>query len=203
MKTIYLHGSLKELHPEPIRVHAQTAAEALSILKQVRGFDAEDPREVRVDGFECRDALFARTDKTELHVYPALRGSGGNGGLLQVIIGAVMVIVGAVLMVFGGSGTPLITSGVMMIIGGVIQMLAPQPKAANSGTDTQQSLYIPANQNTTKIGTRIKLIFGMVRTYGHYLSFNVDAKRLDDSTMNLAGYCNYNGDGQAQGCVLA
>lgn len=209
MKTIYLHGSLKERHSEPIKVHAQSAAEALSVLKQLPGFDVEELTEVRIEGFECRDALFAQTDKQELHVYPALRGAGGNGGFLQVVIGAVLVVVGVVVGVVAGwtgigaqIGLSLAMGGAMMMLGGLIQMLAPQPKAA-AGDAGSQSLYIPSNQNTTKIGTRIKLIFGTIRTFGHYLSFNVDAKRLDDSKLNLGGYCNYTGAGQAQGCVVA
>jgi predicted phage tail protein len=189
MKTIYLHGSLKERHPEPIRVHASTAVEALSVLKQLPTFDATDPVSVRVKGFECRDALYEITDMEEIHVYPALVGGGGKGGVLQIIVGVVVVIVGIVLSVFGyGSGTPLIMSGMMMILGGILMMLAPTPKS--SGDGSKQSLYIPSNQNTTKIGTRIPLIYGRVRRFGHYLSFNVDARSLDDSKMNLAGYCS-------------
>lgn len=207
MKTIYLHGSLKELHPTPINVHAQSVAEALSILKQIPGFDADNPRAVRVDGFLCRDAFYLPTNVKELHVYPALRGAGGNAGLLQMIVGAVMVIVGAVLTFFpqfGGTayGPALMKVGAMMMLGGLIQMLSPQPKTSVSSS-SDQTLYIPSNQNTTKIGTRIKLIFGRMKTYGHYLSFNVDAKRLDDSTLDLAGYCNHTGAGQTQSCVLA
>jgi predicted phage tail protein len=203
MKTIYLHGSLKKLHPGPIKVHASSVAEAMTALKQYPGFDVENPTPVRVEGFECRDALFAATDVSELHVYPALRGAGGKGGLLQIIVGAVIFIVGAVLSYFGfGSGIPLMKFGAMMMLGGLIQMLAPQPQSSTSATNLQQSLYIPSDKNTTKIGTPIKLIFGTVRTFGHYLSFNVDSKRLDDSTLDIAGYCNHTGAGQAQNCVI-
>jgi predicted phage tail protein len=211
MKTIYLHGSLKELHPEPIKVHAQTVAEALTILKQYPGFDVENPIPVRVKGVECRDGVYAQTEETELHVYPALAGSGGNGGVLQIIIGAVMVVVGAIMMIFPATapyGFAIAMSGAMMILGGILQLLAPSPK---SSSNSSQSLYVPSNQNTVKIGTRIPLIYGRVRHFGHYLSFNVDAKRLDDSTMNLAGYCSGRTDangnrysyGQDGHCLLA
>jgi hypothetical protein len=97
----------------------------------------------------------------------------------------------------------------MMILGGILQMLAPTPKSNTGSSD--QSLYVPSNQNTVKIGTRIPLIYGRVRHFGHYLSFNVDSKRLDDSTMNLAGYCSGRTDangnrysyGQDGHCLLA
>jgi predicted phage tail protein len=216
MKTIYLHGSLTERHPEPIKVHAQTVAEALTILKQLPGFDVENPTPVRVKGVECRDAVFAPTDLTELHVYPALAGAGGNGGVLQMIIGAVLVVVGVVIGVLtswtgigGAAGFSIAMSGAMMMLGGLIAMLAPSPKSSTSSSS--QSLYVPSNQNTVKIGTRIPLLYGRIRHFGHYLSFNVDAKKLDDSDMNLAGYCSgrtdtngtrysYGQDGQ---CLLA
>jgi predicted phage tail protein len=216
MKTIYLHGSLKELHPEPIKVHAQTAAEALSILKQLPGFDVENPVPVRVKDIECRDALYAPTELTELHVYPALMGGGGNTNILQVIIGAVLVIVGAILWWTGPAGGTMASVGIsmmmggaMVMLGGIIGMLAPSPKYGSSAG--QQSLYIPANQNTVKIGTRIPLVYGRIRHFGHYLSFNVDAKKLDDADMNLAGYCSGRTDsngnrysyGQDGLCLLA
>jgi predicted phage tail protein len=216
MKTIFLHGSLNELHPEPIKVHAETAAEAVSFLKQLEGFDVENPRPIRVRGIDCRDAIYDKTlCPDELHIYPALAGAGGNGGMLQVIIGAVLFIVGIVVGVltswtgFGGAaGFSLAMSGAMMMLGGILMMLAPTPKTDN---DTRQSLYIPSNQNTVKIGTRIKLIYGRVRTYGHFLSFNVDAKKLDDSKMNLGGYCSGRTDdkgnrysyGQDGHCLIA
>jgi predicted phage tail protein len=194
MKTIYLHGSLTERHPEPIRVHATTVAEALTYLKQLPGFDVENPVPIKVKGFECRDAIFAATDETELHIYPALSGAGGNGGMLQTIIGAVIFVVGIVVGVLtswtgvgGAAGFSMAMSGAMMMLGGILAMLAPTPKAGNAGS---QSLYIPSNQNTTKIGTRIPLLYGRIRHFGHYLSFNVDARKLDDSKMNLAGYCS-------------
>jgi predicted phage tail protein len=205
MKTIYLHGSLKKRYPAPIKVHASTAAEALTALKQYPGFNVEDLTTVRVEGFECRDALFAATDVRELHVYPALRGAGGQAGLFQIIIGAVLVVVGAILQFVPGAqpaGMFMMKAGAMLMLGGLIQLLAPQPQANTSGSTSQQSLFIPANQNTTKIGTPIKLIFGTIRTFGHYLSFNVDSKRLDDSTLDIAGYCNHTGAGQAQNCVI-
>jgi predicted phage tail protein len=214
MKTIFLHGSLKELNPEPIKVHAETAAEAVSFLRQIEGFDVENPTLIRVKGIECRDAIYdAMLCPDELHIYPALAGAGGNGGLLQVIIGAVIFVLGVIANFIPGLGQavgiPMMMSGAMMMLGGILMLLAPTPKASN--TDNSQSLYIPANQNTVKIGTRIPLIYGRIRHFGHYLSFNVDARKLDDSKLNLGGYCSGRTDsngnrysyGQDGHCLIA
>ena len=44
--------------------------------------------------------------------------------------------------------------------------------------DPEASKYLGADQNTVKIGTRIPLLYGKHQAFGHYLSFNVDAKDI-------------------------
>ena len=51
--------------------------------------------------------------------------------------------------------------------------------------DPEASRYLGAPQNTTKAGTRIPLLYGEHQAYGHYLSFDIDAKDVaagDSST---------------------
>ena len=57
-------------------------------------------------------------------------------------------------------------------------MMSPQTKIDQFGkqADPEASKYLSANQNTTKIVTRIPLMYGFNRAYGHYISFDVDAK---------------------------
>lgn len=208
MKTIILHGFLKDLHPGPIEVHADTPAEAITALQQLPGFSFDTPPDVRIDGIECRDALFLPTSMTELHVFPALCGAGGNGGFFQILLGAVMVVVGALLWWTGPAGGSLATAGIsmmlgggMMMLGGIIQLLAPQPSFSSS--TSKSSLILPSNQNTVKVGTRMPLIFGRHKFFGHYLSFNVDALSYDENDFVIGGYCNQSGSGQVQNCVIA
>lgn len=178
MKTIVLHGYLNDLHPEPIRVHAETVAEAVSALQLYKAFDPKlgKRHSVIIDGFNSLDSLHDKTDVEEIHLHPVEIAAGGRNGFFQTIIGAVLVVVGLVVNYFApGLGTPLIYAGIAMMIGGVIQMLMPQPKVDSVNTDQQRSQYLGARQNTVAIGTRIPLILGRCKAWGHYVSFDIDA----------------------------
>ncbi|AJD82919.1 tail component protein [Achromobacter phage JWF] len=201
MKRIHLLGYLNKFHPEPIEVEASTPEEALMYLKYIPGLDTDTMEKirVRVRGFESVDALRAPTDVVDLFVAPTMRGSGAKaGGFFQIIVGIVVVVVSAVFQQYYG-----VAAGLAMIAGGVIAVLAPTPKlgGGETGPDTQ-TLFLPSTQNTVKIGTRKPILYGRIKHFGHYLSFNVDAKRYDDSAMNISGYCNGTGAGQDYYCVI-
>jgi len=203
MKKIHLLGYLNKFHPRPIEVEAESVSEALIALKYVKGIDTEtmEKRVVRVLGFDSQDALNAKTDVVDIYVVPSLRGAGGkSGGIFQIIVGIVLVVVGALTSWSGGGA--LMASGISMIAGGIIAMLAPTPKISKNDSDGGTSLFIPATQNTVKIGTRKPILYGRIKHFGHYLSFNVDAKRYDETPLNIAGYCNSTGSGQDNLCVI-
>jgi len=175
---LIFHGYLKGLFPGgQLEVGATSAAEAISALDGRPGFRREDGdiHQVVLPGFGSHDALQAQTDVKEIHVLPALEGEGGNGGFLQVVIGAVLIVVGTVLT---GMGNPLgpwmVKAGWMMVAGGVLQMLMPQPTISKD--ETLRSNYLPANKNTIAIGTPIPLLVGRRKVYGQFLSFDIDAK---------------------------
>lgn len=210
MKTIHLHGDLRSLAPEGMQVEAETPAEVVSFLSTLPGFQPKNGvrKVVRLRGIESRDALYSKLNAPEIHVEPYFGGAGGgNGGLLQVIVGVVLIVVGALMYQFGVGpaiqklGLSLAMGGAMMTLGGILQLLAPQPKMA--GTSNKQSQYLPSDQNTVQIGTRIPLLFGRVKHGGHYLSFNVTAQEWSDQAYALPGFCNFNGDGQANRCMVS
>lgn len=178
-RKIILHGYLKDLYPAGIEVEADTIAEALRALENFPELQREDgsPHLVEVDGVGSDIALFAATKMTEIHVRPRTGGAGGKNGLMQILIGVVLIAVALVFpagiaigsMTIGTSG--FLLSGVMMVLGGVVQLLTPSPE----NTKTESSKYLGAGGNTVEIGTRIPLIYGTRKAYGHYLSFDVDA----------------------------
>lgn len=185
MTTIFLHGYLRDLHPEPISVEANSAAEALSALQLVPAIARTGrPRHhVRIQGYASRDALYDRREVKELHVYPLseaeskeLMVGSGRPGVSQIIIGALLItaaIMGG-LPSLGITSGMLYFSGAMMILGGILQLLSPQPKIDNT-----RSRYLGGGKNTVAIGTKIPLIYGRVKAYGQYISFNVDAGSFD------------------------
>lgn len=186
MTTIFLHGYLRDLHPEPIEVEANSAAEALTSLQLIPAIAgmgrARHP--VRVPGFESRAALYEKRVVKEIHVHPLaehehqeLLIGAGRPGVAQIIIGVIMII-GATMMtgpIGGVTAGQIAFGGAMMILGGVLQLLAPQPKLDSN----ERSRYLGQGKNTVAIGTRIPLIYGRAKAYGHYLSFNMDSGRFD------------------------
>lgn len=184
MKTIRLHGSLRDIYPHDISVEAATAAEAISSLSCIPEFQHAARGgyiPVEAPGFQSKDALYSLTDVEVIDLYPSLVGAGGKGGGLQIIIG-IVIIVAAILFppsaaftaAIGVTQGGLVLAGAMMVLGGVLQMLAPTPEVT-SGTD-KKSDYLGTAKNTVRIGTPIPMVFGRRRVYGHYISFDIDAK---------------------------
>ena len=177
MKRIVFSGYLGKMYPDGIEVEADTAAEAVSALSQWPGFRPQDDvrHTVVMPQFGSRDALYERTQEPVILVAPVQVAAGGRNGLFQVIIGAVLIAVGF----FVGTATPwgagLIKVGASLAIGGVIQMLMPQPQIGTGSSQDEKSAYLPAGRNTTKVGTRIPLLFGRRRIWGHFLAINVTA----------------------------
>jgi predicted phage tail protein len=170
MTTIILHGPLKDLYPNEIRVFANSAAEAIQSLELIPALQRKDGQRhlVRVEGFDSVDALYDRREIDVLHIHPVMDGGGGKGGLGQVILGSVLVVVG----IFTAQPY-LIQMGASLILGGVLQMLAPQPSINSS--NEERSKYLGNGRNTVAIGTRIQMIYGRRKAYGHYISFDIDA----------------------------
>lgn len=163
----------KQLQPTPDRPR---------IVAKVRDFDTEQ---------DIRRPL--RDDENEIHLYPTLMGAGGgNGGLFKMIIGAIIIAVVLVAVVASGGtllapatwgltafGSALLTTGVGLFVGGLMELMMPQPKLDMSASnDLESSKYLGANGNTVKIGTPIALLIGRHKFYGHFISFNVDAKNV-------------------------
>jgi len=61
-----------------------------------------------------------------------------------------------------------------MAAGGIMQLISPAPK--QDSTDPDASKYIGAPGNTTKIGTRIPILYGRRKIFGQILSLDIEAK---------------------------
>ncbi|WP_283149723.1 tail assembly protein [Silvimonas soli] len=99
----------------------------------------------------------------EIRIAPVLTGNK-RGGILQVIVGAVLVIVGAVLTYFGfgAIGIPMMKMGAMLALGGVIQMLSPQPAGLGTSDrpDNKASYNFNGPVNTSAQGNPVPLGYG-------------------------------------------
>lgn len=188
---VVLHGYLKKLYPHPIELSGFSAAEILNGLtrqvKELRPQLGKAPHVVQVVGYDTEQLLKGpiKKDQKELHVVPAL--TGGKGGFFKVVLGVALIAASfyigpAGLSIAGSlsiSAGSVFSFGLSLVLGGLLELLSPAPEIDKQGNaqggDPEASKYLGANQNTTKIGTRIPIAYGLNRLYGHYVSFDVDA----------------------------
>ena len=191
---VILHG----FEISEIKMSGNNVLEIINgIAKQTELFKTHKLNEkmcIRVLGYDTKDKLNEPLiGVEELHIVPDF--SGGKGGFFKVVLGAVLIglamwnpgaMLSATKLVASGATTLqtlTMSIGVSLVLGGVLEMLSPAPtlKSQDSQGDPESSRYFPAEGNTVKIGTRIPLLYGSHRVYGHYLSFNVDTSDISIS----------------------
>lgn len=195
---VVLHGYLKDLYKDDIVLSGSTVAEIINgMCKQTKAFNplpGMDRHCITVKDFRTEESLTQPipANTNEIHIYPQLSG-GKGGGFFKVIIGVVIVGValavggvgiGALFAGQGGFAAQLFFKiGTSLILGGLLEVVSPAPKidragVANSKSDPEASKYLGATQNTVRVGTRIPLLYGEHEAFGHYISFDVDAKDI-------------------------
>ena len=137
LKKIRLYGVLAKKFGKEFRLDVENTREAMRALcVQVPGFENfmlhahEQGLEFAV--FQDKQNISEKeldmnTSAKVIKVVPRVVGAGGDNGVLNTILGAVMVVVGAVAMHFGQAwGANLIGAGIGMMVGGVAMMLMPK-----------------------------------------------------------------------------
>lgn len=179
MTLILLSGSLaKAFGRQHYRqLETGTVVEAFSALKHTLvGFEDfirdSARRGLRFAIFRNRENVgegeFTLSGTTEIRIVPVISGSK-NGGIFQVVLGAVMIVAGFI--VAGGSlgtaapvGTAMVMMGVSMVLGGVVQMLTPVPKAPGQQeqgiTENKPSYLFNGAFNSTQQGLPVPVVYG-------------------------------------------
>lgn len=203
---VIFHGILKNICPGEYTVDANTPAEAIrGITNQFRD------KLIRRDGHrficmvkECPKQIQLtsglRTD--ELNIYPAFCASGGgnSGSWINIVIGAVLITAAVVLgpagwamagvgfgAIAASTATTMALMGAGMMLSGFAGMLfSPKMDTAVSSDNKESSKIFGNNGNTTKIGTRIPIGYGLYKIAGQYLSVNTQA--VDRGSNINSGY---------------
>lgn len=137
LKIIRLYGILAKKFGKEFRLDVESTSEAMRALSvQVPGFEHfmlhAHERGLEFAVFQDKQnisesELNLSTKAKVIKVVPKVVGAGGDGGILNTILGAVMVVVGAVAMYFGQPwGASLVGAGIGMMVGGIAQMLMPK-----------------------------------------------------------------------------
>ena len=137
MKTIKLYGILAKKFGKEFRLEVENTREAMRALcVQIPGFEHfmlhAHEQGLRFAVFQDKQnisesELDMHTKAKVIKIVPKVVGAGGDNGVLQTILGAVMVVVGIVAMAYGQAwGANLVGAGIGMMVGGIAQMLMPK-----------------------------------------------------------------------------
>lgn len=137
LKTIKLYGVLGKRFGRQFKLDVANSREAIRALSiQLPGFEKfmlhaheqglafavfQDKQNI------CENELDMSTDATVIKIVPRVMGAGGDGGVLNLVLGAVLIVAGV--FTFGATsamGVALIGAGIGMAVGGVAQMLMPK-----------------------------------------------------------------------------
>lgn len=187
--TVKFHGIMKKLCPDEYKVNADTPAEAIrGVVVQIGG------KLRRKDGSrficwvkECQKMIELNSSLTvsELNLFPAFNAGGSGQGMAtwgNMIIGATLIVIGAIIGVTlgwtgvaGAFAVGLIMTGAGMFLEGMANLIWGVDTAKDTSNPESSRAFGNTNSNTTKIGTRIAIGYGMYKIAGQYISLNTQA----------------------------
>lgn len=181
MINVVLHGPFAAFHDGPIKVEAKNAFEAIeAISRQITGFQPTartGKARVKVVGYETEESLYIDVPENEtLHVVPQLNGGKAGNAWLQILAGVALIGVSFIPGIGTMAASIAMKVGAMLVLGGLSQLLSPQPE--NDKDEQVKSRYLGTPGNTVQIGTRIPILYGEDRVYGHFLSFDINSQQI-------------------------
>lgn len=206
LRTIRLYGVLGSKFG---RVHraaldTNTPAEAMRYLRsQFPGIDAyllgAKDKGIGFAVFRgkeniAEDQLGEPVGNDDIRIAPIIMGSK-NGGIFNIILGAVLVAAGVLVQAFVFDGAPnpisnyLYGAGASLIIGGVVQLLTPVPKGGK-GKDRPEnapSYVFSGAVNTQAQGNPVPLLYGRMIVGSAVVSAGINVEDYSPVTTGVGG----------------
>ena len=200
LKTIKLYGVLGKKFGKEFKLAVESTREAVKALSvQVPGFEQfmltahEHGLTFAVfqdDENISEDQIDFETGAKVIKIVPKVIGAGGDGGVINLILGAVMVVVGA----WTGQAW-LVGMGIGMVAGGVAQMLTPKVDAQDQNQDGNKSNFGFGGAVTTIAqGNPVPILYGQREVGG----FIVNAGQFAVDTFSSAD-AGFTGGGSSGG----
>jgi predicted phage tail protein len=186
-KTIRFHGVLRERYGKEWRLEVSSVKEAMRLLSaQIQGLEHfmlnAHKQGLRFAVFTDKRKTISekevdmQTGSELIRIVPIVEGAGGDSGLLQTVLGAVMIVVGVVVtgMTFGGAspiGAGLIGAGVGMMIGGIASMLMPKAQTDEANSDgNKANKGFGGAVTTVGQGNPVPILYGQREIGGFIIS---------------------------------
>lgn len=172
LRNVRLYGKLGAKFGRVHRMAVKSPAEAVRALSaQVAGFEAFLMRSkdmglgyaVFLGGRNLKEEeLHSPAGDDDIRIAPMILGSK-NGGIFQIILGAVLIVVGTfATFLTGPAGAALVGLGWSMVLGGIVQLLTPVPKDKGSKDKAADTASFTFNGpiNTQAQGNPIGVLYG-------------------------------------------
>ena len=175
MKTIILHGDLRQKFGREFQLDVKTPAEAVRALcSQIKGFrgylhnHTNDAFKVFVGGRNASEEIGSPcSDREVIRIAPVIQGAGSVG---RIVLGAALIVfsggIAGGLVAAGMTGATsagVAMMGLSMVLGGVVELLSPTTSTdtatAESVTNTP-SYNFNGPVNTTAQGHPVPLCYG-------------------------------------------
>jgi len=109
-----------------------------------------------------------------IRIVPVVAGAGGDGGLLNTILGAVMIVVGVVMMYFPGTqamAPSVIGAGIGLLVGGIASMLMPKAQTDDANSDgNKANKGFGGAVTTVGQGNPVPILYGQREIGGFIIS---------------------------------
>ncbi|WP_353168603.1 tail assembly protein [Acinetobacter sp.] len=206
LKTIKLYGVLAKKFGKEFKLAVESTREAVKALSvQVPGFEQfmlnahEQGLAFAIfqdDENISEDQIDFDTGAKVIKIVPKVMGAGGNGGVLQLVLGAVLIVAGFWTGgVTSNLGVALIGAGAGMVVGGIAQMLTPKVDAQDQNQDGNRANKSFGGAVTTIAqGNPVPILYGQREVGG----FIVNAGQFAVDTFSSAD-AGYTGGGNSGG----
>jgi len=206
LKTIKLYGVLGKKFGKEFKLAVESTREAVKALSiQVPGFEQfmlnahEQGLAFAIfqdDENISEDQIDFDTGANVIKIVPKVMGAGGNGGVLQLVLGAVLIVAGFWTGgVTSNLGVALIGAGAGMVVGGIAQMLTPKADAQDQNQDGNRANKSFGGAVTTIAqGNPVPILYGQREVGG----FIVNAGQFAVDTFSSAD-AGYTGGGNSGG----
>lgn len=159
-------------------IEANTPGLRAWMISNLKTYDAYEVICIYEDGHEealdNSSYVLNRLGLSEIRFTPTIAGAGGNNGLLQIVVGAILIIASPYL---GGWSAQI---GWSMVAGGIVQALSPRPQTNTSGGGDAGagSYYFDGPVNTETQGAPVPLIYGRVLVGSHTISASISVDEV-------------------------
>lgn len=186
-KTIRFHGVLRERFGKEWRLEVSSVKEAMRLLAvQIQGLEHfmlnAHKQGLRFAVFTDKRKTISekeidmQTGSELIRIIPIVEGAGGDSGLINTLLGAVMVVVGVLVTVgtLGGGaavGAGLIGAGVGMMLGGIASMLMPEAQTDDANSDgNKANKGFGGAVTTVGQGNPVPILYGQREIGGFIIS---------------------------------